>query len=127
MLSLSKHRSMASAAMCNHAWYDKNSMLTPQLLVVDLAPLTQGYPVLFDRRGNPLPSLALSVPSQGNGLIARDGKTIAYKLRRGVFWHDGTRFTSADIAQVAFDRLPHHTGRKHGPYLIFVDPAKISN
>jgi peptide/nickel transport system substrate-binding protein len=38
------------------------------------------------------------VPARANGGISRDGLTVTYHLRRGVRWHDGTPFTSADVA-----------------------------
>lgn len=45
-----------------------------------------------------VPILATRVPSRANGDISADGKTITYHLRRGVRWHDGAPFTSADVA-----------------------------
>jgi peptide/nickel transport system substrate-binding protein len=44
------------------------------------------------------PDLAAVVPTQANGGISADGRTITYHLRHGVRWHDGARFTSADVA-----------------------------
>ncbi|MDQ2872388.1 MAG: hypothetical protein M3R35_04585, partial [Candidatus Eremiobacteraeota bacterium] len=66
-----------------------NPILTNELLVTDLSALTQGYLVTLDDRDDLIPSLALQVPTQSNGLISPDGKTIEYKLRRGVLWQDG--------------------------------------
>lgn len=54
--------------------------------------------IACDRTGNPVPSLAAVVPTRANGGIAPDGLTVTYHLRRGVRWHDGTPFTSADVA-----------------------------
>ncbi|BDE07374.1 peptide-binding protein [Vulcanimicrobium alpinum] len=51
-----------------------------------------------DARGNPIPALAAAVPTRANGGISRDGLTITYRLRSGVRWHDGSPFTSADVA-----------------------------
>jgi peptide/nickel transport system substrate-binding protein len=48
--------------------------------------------------GNIIPVLAEVVPSHANGGISRDGRTITYKLRRGIHWHDGAPFTSRDVA-----------------------------
>ena len=53
--------------------------------------------VTLDDRGNDIPDLASVVPSIENGGISRDGKTITYRLRRGVKWQDGKPFTSADV------------------------------
>jgi peptide/nickel transport system substrate-binding protein len=53
--------------------------------------------VTLDDRGNEIPDLASAVPTIVNGGISRDGRTITYKLRRGVKWQDGKPFTSADV------------------------------
>ena len=44
------------------------------------------------------PRLARLVPTQTNGGISRDGRTITWHLRRGVRWQDGEPFTSHDVA-----------------------------
>ena len=44
------------------------------------------------------PDLATVVPTQQNGGISADGKTITYHLRRGVKWQDGAPFSSADVS-----------------------------
>jgi peptide/nickel transport system substrate-binding protein len=75
-----------------------NPLLSTQTVVNDLSALTMGYFFVFDRRGNPIPSLCLEVPSKENHLISPDGKSLTFKLRRGVVWHDGKPFTSADVA-----------------------------
>ena len=46
----------------------------------------------LDAKGNPTPVLATSWDA------APDGKTVTFKLREGVTWHDGKPFTSADVA-----------------------------
>jgi peptide/nickel transport system substrate-binding protein len=51
-----------------------------------------------DGAGRLVPALAAAVPTTRNGGISADGKTIRYPLRRGVKWHDGAPFTSADVA-----------------------------
>ncbi len=48
--------------------------------------------VEYDFDLNPIPGLATSWE------ISKDGKTITFKLRKGVKFHDGTPFTSADVA-----------------------------
>jgi len=74
-----------------------NPLLSGMVLVHDLGALTMGYLFVFGPSGQPVPSLATEVPTQRNGDISRDGKTIVYKLRHGVVWHDGAPFTSADV------------------------------
>jgi peptide/nickel transport system substrate-binding protein len=60
--------------------------------------------LMFDTLVYPLPDgtiepdLATVVPTQANGGISADGRTITYHLRHGVTWHDGAPFTSADVA-----------------------------
>lgn len=44
-----------------------------------------------------VPALAAEVPSQANGGISADGKTVTYKLRDGLTWSDGDPLTSADV------------------------------
>jgi len=44
-----------------------------------------------------LPRLAREVPTQHNGGISRDGRTLTWHLRRDVRWQDGAPFTSRDV------------------------------
>ena len=50
-----------------------------------------------DSHGNPVPILALAVPSWSNGGISKDGLTITYHLRGNARWSDGVPVTSADV------------------------------
>ena len=75
-----------------------NPLLSTETLVNDLSSFTMGYFFVFDQKGNPVPSLCLEVPTKANRLISPDGKSITFKLRRGVLWQDGKPFTSADVA-----------------------------
>ena len=47
--------------------------------------------------GAVVPALAAEVPSEENGGIANDGKTITWKLKPGLLWSDGEALTSDDI------------------------------
>ncbi len=51
-----------------------------------------------DARGNAVPMLAASVPTQTNGGISSDGLTIRYRLRPDARWNDGVAVTSRDVA-----------------------------
>src|SRR3979490_1026967 len=51
----------------------------------------------LDPNGKPLPVLATSWEA------APDGKTVTFKLREGVNWHDGKPFTSADVQYTALE------------------------
>jgi len=60
----------------------------------------------WDSAGNLVPILAAEVPDTENGLLARDGKSVTWKLKPGVKWHDGGPFTADDVvftAQYAAD------------------------
>jgi peptide/nickel transport system substrate-binding protein len=50
-----------------------------------------------DARGRTVPVLLARVPSVANGDLSRDGRTIVYRLRRGVRWQDGVPVTAADV------------------------------
>ena len=51
----------------------------------------------FDPAGREIPELLLRVPSQENGDLSRDGRTIVYRLRSQVTWSDGVPVTSDDV------------------------------
>ena len=51
----------------------------------------------WDSEGNLVAVLASEVPSRENGGLAADGKSVTWKLKRGVTWHDGKPFTADDV------------------------------
>jgi peptide/nickel transport system substrate-binding protein len=51
----------------------------------------------WDDEGNLVPFLAAEIPSKDNGGLAEDGLSVIWKLKQGVKWHDGTRFTADDV------------------------------
>ena len=51
----------------------------------------------WDSEGRLVPSLAAEIPSAADGGVARDGKSVVWKLKRGVTWHDGQPFTADDV------------------------------
>src|SRR5205809_3122736 len=56
----------------------------------------------------PLPGLAESWS------ISEDGKVYSFKLRKGVTWHDGKPFTSADVVfSIEFLKQTHPRGRNN--------------
>ena len=65
--------------------------------VVSGTKLTLRGLLFTDQNGEFEGELAQEVPSLRNGGISADGKTITYKLRSGVTWHDGKPVTSADV------------------------------
>ncbi|HEY5634462.1 MAG TPA: peptide ABC transporter substrate-binding protein [Burkholderiaceae bacterium] len=50
----------------------------------------------WDGDGNLMPVLAAEIPSVQNGGLAADGKSVTWKLKQGVKWHDGKPFTADD-------------------------------
>lgn len=50
-----------------------------------------------DARGRAVPVLLARIPSVANGDLSRDGRTIVYRLRRGVRWQDGVPVSAADV------------------------------
>lgn len=54
--------------------------------------------VKYDDHLNLVPDVIEDVPTRENGGISSDQLTYTYRLRPDVFWHDGERLTSADVA-----------------------------
>jgi peptide/nickel transport system substrate-binding protein len=50
----------------------------------------------WDPDGNLAPTLAAEIPSAQNGGLSKDGKSVTWKLKKGVVWHDGKPFTADD-------------------------------
>jgi peptide/nickel transport system substrate-binding protein len=55
----------------------------------------------WDADGNLMPYLATEIPSRANGGLSADGKSVTWKLKRGVKWHDGKDFTADDVVFTA--------------------------
>ena len=51
----------------------------------------------WDGEGNLVPVLATEIPSKENDGLAEDGRSVIWKLKRGVKWHDGKPFTADDV------------------------------
>src|SRR5215211_387792 len=51
----------------------------------------------WDADGNMKPVLAESIPGREDGTLAADGKSVTWKLKKGVRWHDGQPFTADDV------------------------------
>ena len=72
--------------------YATTALVTSQVTDAVIEPLVQP-----DANGEYQPVLAERVPTEANGDITNDGKTVTWKLKEGVTWSDGTPFTSADV------------------------------
>ncbi|MFI5374319.1 MAG: peptide ABC transporter substrate-binding protein [Candidatus Rokuibacteriota bacterium] len=76
-----------------------------------------------DPEGNLFPVLAAEIPSVQNGGVSKDGRSVTWKLKKGVTWHDGKPFTAADVVfNWEFARDPKTAARTLGSY---VDIEKI--
>ena len=51
----------------------------------------------WDPDGFMFPVLAAEIPDLENGGLAKDGKSVTWKLKQGVTWHDGKPFTADDV------------------------------
>jgi peptide/nickel transport system substrate-binding protein len=65
--------------------------------ITALDELTAAEFTRFDDKGNPIPELITVIPTQANGGISHDGKTITFHLRHGVKWSDGVPFDASDV------------------------------
>jgi peptide/nickel transport system substrate-binding protein len=50
----------------------------------------------WDADGNLRPILAEVIPDREDGTLAADGRSVIWKLKKGVSWHDGKPFTADD-------------------------------
>jgi peptide/nickel transport system substrate-binding protein len=51
----------------------------------------------WDAEGRLVPILAADIPSRDNGGLSKDGKSVVWRLKPGVAWHDGAPFTADDV------------------------------
>ncbi len=82
-------------------WWQGSTLLNPHFAVgtkdqdgsrIFYEPLAS-----WDPDGNLSPILAAEIPTQQNGGLSRDGRTVTWKLKKGVTWHDGKPFTADDV------------------------------
>jgi len=72
---------------------------------------------VWDSDGNLIPVLAAEIPSRENGGLAADGKSVVWKLKQGVTWHDGQPFTADDaVFTWEFARDPATAAVTNGVY-----------
>jgi peptide/nickel transport system substrate-binding protein len=74
-----------------------NPHLATAITLGNLSSLTMAYLVRYGHDNRPTPELATEVPTQKNGGISKDGRTIVWHLRRGVKWSDGEPFDADDV------------------------------
>jgi peptide/nickel transport system substrate-binding protein len=74
-----------------------NPLLSGQAGVTDIAQFLFSGLIRYDQNGNPIPDAASEIPTQRNGGISADGKTITYHLRPNVRFADGKPLTADDV------------------------------
>ncbi|MCA0305532.1 MAG: peptide ABC transporter substrate-binding protein, partial [Proteobacteria bacterium] len=71
----------------------------------------------WDGEGNLRPVLAASIPGREDGTLAADGKSVTWKLKQGVRWHDGKPFTADDVVFTwEYARNPETSAVTSGSY-----------
>ena len=51
----------------------------------------------WDGEANLVPVLAAEAPSLENGAVTKDGRSVTWKIKKGVTWHDGKPLTADDL------------------------------
>jgi peptide/nickel transport system substrate-binding protein len=74
-----------------------NPHIVAETSLGNMSQLTMAYLVRYDAHNAPIPELATVVPTQKNGGISKDGRTITWHLRTGVRWSDGAPFDADDV------------------------------
>ncbi|MDP2376710.1 peptide ABC transporter substrate-binding protein [Reyranella sp.] len=82
-------------------WWQGPTLLNPHFAVgtkdQDGSRLFYEPLAAWDAEGNLKAKLAAEIPSRENGGLAADGKSVTWKLKQGVTWHDGKPFTADDV------------------------------
>lgn len=82
-------------------WWQGPTILNPHLSTgtkdFDASRVVYEPLAAFDTDANFVPVLAVEIPSQENGGLAKDGTAVTWKLKKGVTWHDGKPFTADDV------------------------------
>lgn len=75
-----------------------NPLFAFQQADIDVTQLYIEPLVGLDSNNQPVPLVAVRVPTVANGDVARDGKRVTYHLRHNARFADGTLLTSKDVA-----------------------------
>src|SRR5262247_4610820 len=71
----------------------------------------------WDPDGSLAANLAAEIPTAQNGGLSKDGKSVTWKLKKGVSWHDGKPFTADDcVFTWEFARDPETASLTSGSY-----------
>ncbi|MGH7103317.1 MAG: peptide ABC transporter substrate-binding protein [Acetobacteraceae bacterium] len=81
-------------------WWEAPTLLNPHFAVgtkdQDASRIFYEPLANWDGEGNLVPVLATEIPTINNGGLSEDGKSVTWKLKKGVTWHDGKPFTADD-------------------------------
>ncbi len=82
----------------------------------------------FNNQGELIPFLAAEIPTIENGGIAKDGKSVTWKLKQNLKWSDGTPFTADDVVfTYEFISNPDVGSSTAGTYKIIENVEKIDD
>ncbi|AFY79337.1 ABC-type dipeptide transport system, periplasmic component [Pleurocapsa sp. PCC 7327] len=82
----------------------------------------------YDKNGKLIPFLAAEIPTPENGGIAKDGKSVTWKLKKGIKWSDGKPFTAADVVfTYQFVTNPKVGATSSGPYQVVKNVEAIDD
>ncbi len=103
-------------------WWQGPTLLNPHFAVgtkdQDGSRLFYEPLAAWDHEGNLIPLLAAEIPSIENGGLSEDGKSVVWKLKQGVQWHDGQPFTADDVVfNWAYARDPATAAVTSGSYI----------
>ena len=86
--------------MAKTLWWQGATLLNPHFAVgtkdQDGSRIFYEPLATWDPDGNLSPTLAAEIPSVQNGGVGKDGRSVTWKLKKGVTWHDGKPFTADD-------------------------------
>ena len=74
-----------------------NPVLAAAAPTLELSAFLFSYTVRYDEKARPVPDALRELPTIENGGVSRDGRTLVYKLRPNITWHDGAPLTCADL------------------------------
>jgi peptide/nickel transport system substrate-binding protein len=82
-------------------WWQSPTLLNPHFAVgtkdQDGSRIFYEPLAAFDPDGNLVPILAAEIPSVPNGGLSKDGRSVTWRLKKNVAWHDGRPFTADDV------------------------------
>jgi peptide/nickel transport system substrate-binding protein len=81
-------------------WWQAPTLLNPHFAVgtkdQDASRLFYEPLAGWNADGDLVPVLAAEIPTLDNGGLGEDGRSVTWKLKQGVSWHDGKHFTADD-------------------------------